>query len=255
MKLKDRIKNALTLDQMIKLLETVFICLALLLVVEIICDIPVVSDYFSSGALTNKSGIWVWVTLWLVMFGQVTIIPIPAFPLLVFCNNTSLVASGNGLMDLFSKETMFFVAFVVSATLAGSICSYWLGRLFGKKAIKWVAGSEEEYDKWCSKLNGKVGSWLYALTILLPIFPDDLLTIVAGAVRIKFWFFCVAHLICKLIGTFCIFLFIRLPFTAFFFSNQGQGFPIALVVYALLTITSLILIIVLKKKQKKLKQV
>lgn len=83
------------------------------------------------------------------MFAQVTIIPIPAMPIYVFCSGTTLVAPGPNLVDLFSLETLFFCAFVVSACVVGSIAAYWLGRLGGGKAVKWIAGDEEDYNQWC----------------------------------------------------------------------------------------------------------
>ena len=39
-----------------------------------------------------------------------------------------------------------YILLVMSAYMGGCILSYWLGRWFGSKAVKWVAGSEEDFD-------------------------------------------------------------------------------------------------------------
>lgn len=168
-------------------------------------------------------------------------------PLYVFCNNTSLVAFGPNLIDLFSLRTLFFVCFVVSACLAGSIASYFLGRLCGKKAVKWIAGDEEEYNKWSSTLNCRAGKYIYSATIIFPIFPDDLLCIVVGALKMNFPFFVLVNIVGKLIGAFCMLLFLRVPIICDFFqSSINGGFPWALLVYSILLVLCIIVLIILK---------
>ena len=114
------------------------------------CGFKKVFQYlFNEESIGSSNKVVAWVILWLLMFAQVTIIPVPALPIYVFCSGTSLVAPGPNLSDLFSGETAFFCIYVVSACLAGSIVAYWLGRLAGGKAIKWIAGDEEDYNQWC----------------------------------------------------------------------------------------------------------
>ena len=245
-----KLKNYLKPEQILKLLETCLLCLALLLITEIICRMPFITKYFGSGALEEKHGTLMWVILWLIMFAQVTIIPIPAMPILVFCNSVGIISSGNGILDLFSMQTLNFLIVTVSAAVAGSICSYWLGRLFGKTAIKWVAGDEQEYDKWCSILGGKVGSWVYAGTIILPLFPDDLLCIVAGAIKIKFKFYVIAHIVGQLIGEIAILIFMRLPFISKFFNISGDS-NLSLIVYITLVILNILTLIIYRIHIKK----
>ena len=81
---------------------------------------------FGSDALENSWGqqVTVWVLLWLLMYAQVTIIPVPAMPILVFCNQTDLVGAA-GLEGLLSWRTVFFVLFVTSACHAGAVTAYW----------------------------------------------------------------------------------------------------------------------------------
>lgn len=238
-------------QQIYKLLQALIICTFLLLVVEIIFQIPTVSKLFSNSALEDAMGnnIMIWIILWLLMFAQVTIIPIPAMPIYVFCNNTALVSYGSGLIDLFSLRTLFFVLYVTSACVVGAIAAYWLGRTGGKKAVKWIAGEEEDYQLWCKKLNCKAGKWIYAATVLLPIFPDDIICLVVGSMKMNFKFYTLVNLINRFIGAYTILLFMRLPIINSFFTSAVNGdFPWALLVYSILFIIVLIITIIWKKK-------
>jgi hypothetical protein len=59
------------------------------------------------------------------MFIQVAIIPIPALPILTACNQMkNLISPSFELNGLFSTQTLFFVAFITSATVIGAITSY-----------------------------------------------------------------------------------------------------------------------------------
>lgn len=237
--------------QIYKLLWTLIVCLFLLFAVEVIFQIPAISNAFSSDVLENSMGDnkAVWVVLWLLMFAQVTIIPVPAMPIYVFCNNTALVSYGSGLIDLFSLRTLFFVLYVTSACVVGAIAAYWLGRTGGKKAVKWIAGEEEDYQLWCKKLNCKAGKWIYAATVLLPIFPDDIICLVVGSMKMDFKFYTLVNLINRFIGAYTILLFMRLPIiNSFFTSAVNGGFPWALLVYSILFIIVLIITIIWKKK-------
>lgn len=250
MKISNLLKQEKSQKQIVKLLYTTIVCVFLLLAMELIFQIPIVKSLFGEDALNKSIGNekLVWVVLWLLMFAQVTIIPIPALPIYVFCNNTSLVANGNSFTDLFSLRTLFFTIFVVSACMAGSIVAYWLGRIGGKKTVKWIAGDEEEFNNWTKILNRKKGKHIYFATILFPIFPDDVLCIVAGALKMDFGFFLIANLIGKFIGAFCSLLFLRTPYICNFFQNSlNGGFPWALLIYSILLIFAIIALIIMKK--------
>lgn len=254
MKLTEFFNNEKTKKQIMKLLYALIVCLALLLVVELLFQIPAVKNAFSTDVLSDSMGnsVAVWVVLWLLMYAQVTIIPVPAMPIYVFCNSTSLVSYGEGLFDLFSLRTVFFVLFVTSACVVGAMSSYWLGRLGGKKAVKWIAGDEEDYNLWSEKLNNKVGKYIYAGTVLLPVFPDDILCLVAGAMKMDFGFFTIVNISGRVIGAYCMLLFMRLPYiSSFFTSSVNGGFPWALLVYAILLVASIIATILWKKWMKK----
>lgn len=184
------------------------------------------------------------------MFAQVTIIPVPAMPIYVFCNGyNGIIANGSGLLDLVSWRTVFFVLFVESACIVGAICAYFMGRFGGKKAVKWIAGDEEEYNSWCKKLNCKMGKWIYAATVILPIFPDDIICLVVGAIKMDFKFFVLTNVTGRIIGTVCMCVFMRLPFIKeFFLSSLNGGFPWALLIYSILFVSSIVAAIIWKKR-------
>ena len=252
-KIKALLTNERNQKQITKLLYAAIICVGLLLLVEGLFQIPAINSLFSEEAIgTNAKSITAWVVLWLLMFTQVTIIPIPAMPIYVFCNGTALVAQGPTLTDAFSLHTLFFVCFVVSACVAGSIVAYWLGRLGGGKAVKWIAGDEEDYNQWCKILNRKGGKIFYACTVLFPLFPDDIICLVVGAMKMNFKYFLTINAIGKLIGAYCFIIFLRLPYLADFFnSSRGEGFPWSLVVYAALLVICSVILIIWKKVCKK----
>ena len=255
--MKNKIKEILNNDQhkkqITKFLYAAIMCIGLLLFVEGLFQIPAINNLFDAEAIGNEgTKITAWVVLWLLMFAQVTIIPIPAMPIYVFCSGTTLVANGTGLLDLFSIETVFFCVFVVSACVAGSIVAYWLGRLGGGKAVRWIAGDEDDYNQWCKILNNKKGKVFYACTVLFPLFPDDIICLVVGAMKMDFKYFTIVNIIGKLIGAFATLLFIRLPILSdFFTSSRGGGIPWSIIIYSALMLILTIITIIWKKKVDK----
>lgn len=233
--------NRITIEQWHKALRVIIICMAFMTISDAIFEIPAVKNFFGADLITSQSGWMVYAVLWVVMFLQVAIIPIPALPILTACNQIpNLVGTSFKLSGLFSMQTLFFVLFVTSATLVGAIAAYWLGRTFGKKAVIWVAGSEKDYKLWSKKLNGKMGKWLYTSTVLLPIFPDDLISLVIGSIKMNFSFYVIVNAICKIIGLYAMLIFMRIPGIDMMFS-QSTGFPWALTIYAAILLVCILI--------------
>lgn len=250
--MQEKLQNKKIISQLYKLCCAAEVCLILLLIVESLFQIPAVNNFFSpENGIGQGMGIASWIALWMLMFLQVTIIPIPMLPILVLCNKTSLVAESVDLLSLFSIETLWFTLFCASAIVAGSATAYMLGKLCGRKAVKWAAGDDEEFDKWSNAFNSKRGKFIYGLTVLLPLFPDDVISIVMGAVGMDFLYFIIVHAICSVIGTFTMLFFMRLPIISQFFNNSGEGFPIALVVYAFLFVLCSIILLIIRCKVDK----
>lgn len=239
-----------TKHQIYKLFLALILSLFLLVIVELLFQIPTISNAFGGDTIENQVGVGIWIALWFLMFAQVTIIPVPAIPIYIFCNGyNGIIANGPNLGDLLSFKTLFFILFVTSACLMGAICAYQMGKFGGKKAIKWIAGEEEDYNLWCSKLNCKIGKWIYAATVLFPIFPDDIICVVVGAMKIDFKFFVLTNIIGRIIGIVAMCLFMRLPIiNNFLMSSLNGGFPWALLVYSILLIISIVAAIFWKKR-------
>ena len=178
-------------EQLIKGLFLVMITCAIMLAFEVIFMIPEVENTFI-GIVNGDSKWLLYAGLWLLMFLQTTIIPIPALTILVAANSTNLIT-----LNLMADIPFYIVT--LTAYIAGVIVAYWMGRKWGRKAVKWVAGSEEEYEKWAGVINNK-GKWFYFLTVLFPIAPDDLLCFVAGSVKLDFKFFIFSNMIARTIG-------------------------------------------------------
>lgn len=240
--------NKIQIEQLQKFLRVVIICMIFMVLSEALFSIPSIKQFFGGGLIEGKSGWLVYLLIWLVMFAQVTIIPIPALPILTACNQISgLVANGNGIVNLFSINTFWFLLLTTSASVLGSICAYWIGRKFGRPAVKWVAGSDEDYDKWTQVFNSKKGRWTWAATVLLPIFPDDLISFVVGSIKMNFTFYTIVNIICKTLGTFTMLLFMRLPGLDIFFGTAESIIPWALIVYSLILLIAIVWRTILNK--------
>ena len=127
--------------------------------------------------------------------------------------------------------------------MAGCILSYWLGRWFGSKAVKWVAGSEEDFDKWSNFINEKGKIW-YLVTVILPLFPDDILCIIAGSLKMNFGFYTIANLIGRSIGLVTMLIVLK------YIGVASSSIPFMLIVWCVGLVAEIITLIVLNKNTK-----
>ena len=254
MKKLNFLNNSKNLNQISKLLVTSIICVILILAIELIFKIPSIAVLFSGDNLVSYDGLMLWVALWVIMFAQVTIIPIPPLPIYIVCNSIPYFVGGAGIEGLFSGRTLFFCLFVTSACLAGCILAYWLGRLGGKKAVTWIAGSNEDFDHWVQILNKKGGKMFYAATVLFPVFPDDLLAIIAGSLKLDFKFYVLVNFIGKFIGAFFTLLLMRMPIiNNLFLINPDEVYiSLTTIVYSALILLCIVLYIICRRRIKKL---
>ena len=216
-------------EQIIKLLKVFLVGTVIMLIAEIIFSIPQINNFFSDLVI-NSNGWVVYLVIWLIMFAQVTILNIPAYVI--------LVASINSGINVLSWQ---YLLIVISAYMVGCILAYFLGKWFGIKAVKWCAGSEEDFEKWCNIINKK-GKWWYFATVILPFFSDDLLCIVAGSIKFNFIFYFFANLIGRSVGLITMLLTLKL------IGNIGGGFPFMIIVWAVALIAEFIALIILNKK-------
>lgn len=222
----------MTKQQLIRLDKVLIVATAIMLAFEVIFAIPAISNFFAN-AVTSNSGWVVYVIIWAIMFLQCTILNIPAYTIL----SASIAIGINTLTPL-------YIGVVLSAYMAGCILAYWLGRWFGVKAVRWCAGSEDEFAKWSNFINQK-GKWIYFGTVLLPLFPDDMLCIVCGATKMHFGFFTIANLIGRGIGLVTMLVFLKLVG-----SIGGGGIPIMAIVWAVCLIAEIVALLVLKSHKK-----
>ena len=215
-------------QQLIKILKVSMIATAIMLGFEILFSFDVITNWF--GELITKSGDWAYLVIWIIMFLQTNILSIPAYVILSACVSIGINTIG-----------WEFILITISAYMCGCLLAYWLGFKFGKKAVKWCAGSEEDYNKWCDVLNEK-GKWWYLITVLFPFFPDDLLCIVAGSVKFNFWFYFFSNLIGRTIGL------ITMLYTLKLIGMIGGGFPFMIIVWGVALLIEIIIYLVLYKK-------
>lgn len=216
-------------EQVYKILKVCAVATLLMLVFEIVFSLDIVNVFFSNF-ITTANGVWVYLAIWLIMFLQVTILNIPAY----------VVLSASVSIGLNTLSWGYFLT-VITAYMSGCILAYWLGRWFGVKAVRWCAGSQEDFDKWCSFINTK-GKWWYFLTILLPVFPDDLLCLVAGSIKFKFGTYCLFNFIGRSIGLITMLLVLKL------IGIMGCGFPFMIIIWAVALIMEIVALIIIKKK-------
>lgn len=219
-------------EQILKILKVAIIMTLIILAVEIIFSIPIINNWFAS-LITSSKGWVVYLVIWFIMFLQTTVLNIPAYVVL----SASVSVGINTL-------SVLYIVVVLSAYLAGCLLAYWIGYKFGKKAVKWCAGSEEDYEKWSKVLNKK-GKWWYFATVIFPMFPDDILCLVAGAVKFNFSFYILSNIIGRGIGLVTMLLFLEL------IGSMGGNFPYMVVVWSVALLVEVIVYFVLKKKENK----
>lgn len=219
----------MSISQKTRLLKVLIITTLIIIFFEVLFDIPAINAFFNN--LITNSNNWYLLIVWIIMFLQCTILNIPAYVVL------------SASVDIGINTLSFsFIGVVLSAYMCGCLLSYFIGYKFGAKAVKWCAGSQEDYDKWSNTLNTK-GKWWYFITVIFPLFPDDILCIVAGSVKFDFKFYVIMNLIGRGIGLVCMIIFLQ-------YVTFGGGFNWMLVLWCVLLIVEIVMYI----RYKRMKQ-
>ena len=81
--------------------------------------------------------------------------------------------------------------------VVGSLINFFLARYYGKSFILHIVSEEslEKYTKWTK--NQKKFNWFFAIRILAPVAPDDLLCLLAGLTEMKPWTYFWIIVLCK----------------------------------------------------------
>ena len=233
-------------EQVVKILRVALVATLVMFLFEVLFAIPGVTTSISNWVQGIEQRWLLWIALWVIMFVQVCFIPIPAYIVLNAAMYAQIINPTLGLLPMFgTADCWIFVAVVLSAYMAGAVVAYFMGWKWGKKAVKWCAGSEDEYDKWAEVLNKK-GKWWYGASVILPIFPDDLLCLVAGSVKFNFSFFFWSNLIGRGAGLICM-----IGALAIMQSANGGGIPWTLIGWGVALLAIFITERILSYKNKK----
>lgn len=120
-------------------------------------------------------------------FLQVTFLPLPS-PIFVVAGSLIFGPFQSSLLSL-------------AGILLGSAVAFFIGRVFGKKVVRFMVGKEAQ-EKWTKKLSKY--KYSFFLMMLLPLFPDDILCLVAGLTDMSWGFFMTTQFISRPIGIFLV---------------------------------------------------
>ena len=141
--------------------------------------------------LRNNLGdsIWFWLVVALLQIFQVIFIPI----------SNQIITVPLALMFPTNELWKVFLCSWLSIWVATMIL-YLIGRLGGEKILNFVLKDKEQVEKCTNWLNK--GWMFYPLGMLLPL-PDDIVTVVAGTSRFKWWFIAICSLCTRAIDIAC----------------------------------------------------
>lgn len=142
-------------------------------------------------ALIEGTGGWGMFVYVLIQILQVVILPLPA----LVCYVPGSIIWGAPMATLLASV----------GVIIGSVICYFIGRIWGKKAVVWIAG-EEVTNKY-SAYFGKRGKGIFVMMQILPFFPDDVLCLIAGLTSMNFPFFIVTMCTVRpaIIAVYCFF--------------------------------------------------
>lgn len=138
-------------------------------------------------AIIESWGFWGRLGLVALSFLQVTFLPIPS--------TVTIVAGAWAFSPLESALLS------LAGILLGSMLAFLLGKVFGRRLVAFMVG-EKTCDKWVKFLTN--AKYSFFIMMLLPIFPDDVLCLVAGLTDMSWTFFTVTNLIARPIGVFTV---------------------------------------------------
>ncbi len=130
-------------------------------------------------------GFWGRFAFVVIQFLQVTLLPIPA-----------TISTLAGVLIYGPLQAALLS---LAGILLGSVFAFWLGRVFGRRLVSFMVG-EETCEKWTNFLTN--AKYSFFLMMVLPMFPDDVICLVAGLTNMSWTFFVVTNLISRPIGIF-----------------------------------------------------
>lgn len=152
------------------------------------CGFTTADDFI---ALRNKLGdSWVfWLVIALLQIFQVIFIPI----------SNQIITVPLALIFQISDLWKVFLCSWLSIWFA-TLILYIIGRFGGKKVLGWLFKDQEQVEKCANFINR--GWVFFPLGMLLPL-PDDIVVILAGTGKMKFYFVAICSLITRAIDVAC----------------------------------------------------
>lgn len=139
------------------------------------------SDFNALKNYIRGSGFWgVAIFIGLTVF-QVVVLPIP---------EAVTILLG---VAIYGATTSFILS--VIGTIIGSLISFMLGKVFGRRLCNWMFG-EDNTEKYAKIMNEK-GRFLFIIMLLFPAFPDDMLCMIAGITTMSYAYFTVICLVTR----------------------------------------------------------
>lgn len=187
-----------------------------------------------------------WMSEWINSKGAFAI---PVYALLVLCSVIFLPIPStvmNYVATVLFEHAWATFLVTTAATLAGSFICYFLGRVFGKRIVIWLAGKEKT-EKY-SRIINENGKFLFVMMLLLPFFPDDVISLLAGASNVSLPFFSIATVLARPVMI-AVVSFLGKSATD---AMDTWGIPVAIAVIVVV-IAAAVLLIVFKIKRKKKK--
>lgn len=161
---------------------------------------------------------------------QCIVIPVPT---------TLTVLVGTAIYGPF---TAFFYATI--GVILGSSIAFLIGRYCSRPVINWIFG-KDKIEKYQNLLNRRAELILF-LTLTLPLFPDDLICMMAGISDIKYYKFLLISVFARGVGLATISFFGSgkiIPFT-------GWG----IVAWAIIALIAILAFLLVFKKRERIKQ-
>lgn len=189
---QEKAQNGKKLSLKRKILRTTIVVIVLVAIITLGYFILVWTgawEYINSvdkiRGLILSLGFWGRFLFVMLQFLQVTFIPLP-----------STVTTLAGVLIYGPLQTALLS---LAGIMLGSVLAFWLGRVFGRKLVVFMVG-QETCDKWTKFLSD--AKYSFFVMMVLPIFPDDVLCLVAGLTDMSWTFFVVTNLISRPIGIF-----------------------------------------------------
>lgn len=175
-----------------RLFYVLFVLLSIgFLIYFILLKLNILSIFSSASGLrdyilsTKGMGVFVYI---LIQALQVVFLPVPAA---VICVAGSLIYGP-------------FVGGIYCSigVLIGSFLSFFVGKTCGYRVVAWVVG-KDNCDKY-SKIIRNRGSFFLGIAFLLPMFPDDILCLIAGITDMSWMSFSWVTILTRPIGVICM---------------------------------------------------